>query len=91
MTGNDKDKDRTFRIHIDKQLVEAPEAVMTGAQIRTLVSPPIGADRDLWKVVPGGDDNLVESDEEVRLKNGDRFFTTPTTINPGVLDRATAG
>lgn len=89
MAAKDK-KDRTFRIHIDKELVEAPEQVMTGSEIRALVNPPIGATRDLWKVVPGGDDDLIENDEAVRLKNGDRFFTTPSTINPGATGRATA-
>lgn len=82
MARNDP-KDRTIRIHIDKQLIEAPDEEMTGAQIRSLVSPPIGADRDLWKVVPGGEDDRIDNDEEVRLKNGDRFFTTPSAINPG--------
>jgi Multiubiquitin len=83
-------KERTFRIHIDKQLVEAPDQMMTGAQIRALVTPSIGPERDLWKVVPGGDDNLVDNDEQIRLKNGDRFFTTPSTINPGASGRAAA-
>ena len=56
---------------------------MTGAQIRRLADPDIGEDRDLFEVVPGGSDRKIESDDEVVIRNGLRFFSAPAQINPG--------
>lgn len=70
-------------ILIDKKEYKAPETGMTGAQLRALAEPPIGPEYDLFQIVPGGDDKLITDNEEVHLKNGDRFFSAPHNINPG--------
>ena len=75
--------DETITIMIDKKEYKAPERVMTGSQLRQLAEPPIGPGYDLFKIVPGGEDLLIADDEEVELKDGDRFFSAPHKINPG--------
>jgi hypothetical protein len=70
-------------IFIDKQKFEVESATLTGEQLRSLPSPPIGDDRDLYQEVPGGEDELIESGQVVKIKNGMHFFTVPKTINPG--------
>lgn len=40
-------------IIIDDKHYRAPKETMTGAELRRLAQPPIGADRDLFQVVPG--------------------------------------
>jgi hypothetical protein len=56
---------------------------MTGAQLRLVPSPPIGPDRDLFEVVPGSTDRKIGDDDPVEIRDGKRFFTAPTQINPG--------
>jgi len=73
-----------FTIHINNATFKVPAASMTGTQIRSLPSPPIGPDFDLWEDVPGGSDVLIGDGQQVELKNGMHFFTAPATINPGV-------
>lgn len=75
-------------ILIDGQKVHAPRGVLTGAEIRQLVSPPIGDDRDLWLDREGTLDDLVEDAEKVELRPQMRFFTVPRIINPGASRRA---
>lgn len=75
-------------IHIDRKEYKAPSDDMTGAQIRALVDPPIGPDRDLWLEVPGGDDEKIADDQVVELRSGMHFFTAPATITPGLDARA---
>lgn len=70
-------------IHIDNEVFHVPEHALTGAQLRALPVPAIGPERDLWLDVPGGNDRLVGDDELVELRNGQHFFTAPSTINPG--------
>lgn len=69
-------------IQIDRNHYKLEVAVMTGQQLRELAS--IAADRDLFRVVPGGSDVKIEVGDTVQLKSGDRFFTAPGQINPGV-------
>jgi hypothetical protein len=78
--AKDKNKDR-YQIHIDRThyTVDSP---MTGAELRTLAS--IAGDRDLFEVVPGGTDRKIEATDSVTLRNGMRFFTAPSHINPGL-------
>lgn len=73
----------TFVIHIDRKQYRAPTEKMTGAELRLLADPDIGPERDLWQEVPGGDDNLVDNDEPIKLRNGMHFYSAPSTINPG--------
>jgi hypothetical protein len=77
----DKDKDR-YQIHIDRTHYTVDRSPMTGAELRALAS--IAADRDLFEVVPGGTDRKIEATDSVTLRNGMRFFTAPSHINPGV-------
>lgn len=74
---------RPFRIKIDRTDYEVRERFLTGVQLRQLPKPPIGPDRDLFEVVPGGTDKKIADDEEVRMRDGLRFFTAPAQINPG--------
>ena len=77
------DKDQKFQIHIDRTHFTVGDAVLTGAQLRELPQPPIGPDRDLFEVVPGGTDRKIEDTTNVSMRNGLRFFTAPAHINPG--------
>jgi len=75
-----------IRIQIDRVHYEVSALVMTGTQLRAVPLPPhgpIGADRDLFLVVPGGTDEKIADDQAVKLHNGMRFFTAPAQINPG--------
>lgn len=70
-------------ILIDGVKVRAPGGALTGAEIRRLVDPPVGTDRDLWLDRDGTLDDLVEDDERIELRPQMRFFTVPRIINPG--------
>lgn len=80
--GAESHKDR-FQIQIDRVHYTVEQDSLTGAQLRGLVTPPIGPERDLFEVVPGGTDRKIEDAEIVRMRNGLRFFTAPSHINPG--------
>ena len=72
-------------IQIDRKHYVADVDALTGAQLRALAEPDVGPDRDLFLVVPGGQDQKVGDDQEIPLKSGMRFFTAPGQINPGKL------
>ncbi len=72
-----------FDIQIDRVHYKVTQHRMTGRQLRDLPTPPIGADFDLFEVVPGGSDLKIADDEVVEIRNGLRFFTVPSQINPG--------
>ena len=76
--GNQK-----FKIKIDRTEFEVKQPTLTGAQLRDLPKPPIGPDRDLFEVVPGGTDLKIELGAVVEMRDGLRFFTAPAQINPG--------
>jgi len=80
--GARSEKDR-FQIQIDRVHYTVDQDNLTGARLRGLVAPPIGPERDLFEVVPGGTDRKIEDAETVRMRNGLRFFTAPSQINPG--------
>lgn len=63
---------------------------MSGAQLRQLPSPPIGPDHDLFEVVPANPDRKIADDQVLEMKNGLRFFSAPSQINPGI-DYETSG
>lgn len=60
------------RIYIDGESIEVKERRLTGAQLRTLVTPP--AD-NLWLDVNDAQDHPVEPTEPVAIENNMRFFT----------------
>lgn len=70
-------------IRIDRIEYEVYKRKMTGAELRTLPSPDVPADRDLWRDVPDKRDVKVQDEDVVHLKDGMRFFTAPGRINPG--------
>lgn len=70
-------------ILIDGKRVDAPRGALSGADIRKLVTPPIGEDRDLWLDREGTLDDLIADDEIITLRPHMRFFTVPKVINPG--------
>lgn len=72
-----------FQIQIDRVHFTVTQAQMTGAELRRVPPTPIGADRDLFEVVPGGPDRKIADGDVVEMKNGLRFFTAPAQINPG--------
>ncbi|MFC5861785.1 multiubiquitin domain-containing protein [Acidicapsa dinghuensis] len=74
---------REFVIKIDRQDYHVHQRSMTGSELRNLPKPPIGPDRDLFEVVPGGSDRKIEDTEVVKMRDGLRFFTAPARINPG--------
>jgi len=80
--GNQEHQPR-FNIQIDRQHYTVEKAEMTGAEIRRVPPTPIGPDRDLFEVVPGGSDLKITDDKVVEMRNGLRFFTAPAQINPG--------
>lgn len=82
--GHEKDKEKQFEIKIDRENFKIGGPTITGAELRQLTNPPIGADRDLFLTVPGPDpDRSIGETEAVELKNGMHFFTAPSNITPG--------
>lgn len=73
----------SYRIRIDRTEYVVHQEHMTGLQLRNLVHPPIGPDRDLFEVVLGGSDRKILDTEVVKIRDGLRFFTAPAQINPG--------
>ena len=88
MTKNEdaatKKPQEKFQIQIDRTHFTVEQSKLTGRELRNLPTPPIGADRDLWEVVPGGSDVKINDDQVVKIRNGQRFFTAPAQINPGL-------
>ena len=72
-----------LHIKIDREKYTIHERQMTGTELRAVPGPPIGPDRDLFEVVPGGADRKIEADTVVEIHDGLRFFTAPAHINPG--------
>lgn len=72
-----------FQIQIDRAHYTVTKEKMTGAELRQVPTPPIGADRDLFEVVPGNPDLKIADTTVVEIRNGARFFTAPANINPG--------
>jgi hypothetical protein len=86
--GNEKGKEKQFEIKIDRENFKVGGPSITGAELRKLTTPPIGADRDLFLTVPGPDpDRSIGETEAVELKSGMHFFTAPSNITPGGIAR----
>lgn len=78
----------TPHIKLDRQDVAVSpdllhDGTLTGRQIRDLAIPPIGADRDIFEIVPGGSDRKIEDGDTVVIRDHLRFFSAPGNINPG--------
>ncbi len=79
--SKDKDKDRDVQIHIDNKGYKTSKNPMTGSELKQLGG--IAGDYDLWQKVPGKDDKLIKDSDSVQLKNGDHFYSAPSSLNPG--------
>lgn len=79
-------KHKVIPIFIDETKYDAPSEEMTGHALRDLPKPPVPANRDLWLEVPGPkDDVLIRPEKTYEVKPGSRYYTAPSTINPGGL------
>lgn len=77
-----------LHIRLDRQDIEVSPDLLhngtaTGRQIREWATPPIGPDRDLFEIVPGGSDRKIEDGDTVEIRDHLRFFSAPRNINPG--------
>lgn len=72
-----------FHIQIDRVHYTVTQQRMTGLELRQVPPTPIGPDRDLFEVVPGGTDRKIGDADVVEIRDGKRFFTAPAQINPG--------
>ncbi len=87
MANDQQHGPQQFQIQIDRVHFTVTQPQMTGAQLRAVPPTPIGADRDIFEVVPGGPDRKIGDSTLVEMKNGLRFFTAPAQINPGYAQR----
>lgn len=84
MSDKDHEKEHhKFQIQIDRVHYTVLKSEMTGAELRQVPPTPIGPDRDLFEVVPGGSDRKIVDTDIVKIHEGERFFTAPAHINPG--------
>lgn len=81
--GQGGENPKQFQIQIDRVHFTVTKEKMTGLEIRNVPPTPIGQDRDIFEVVPGGHDRKIGDQDVVEVKNGMRFFTAPAQINPG--------
>jgi hypothetical protein len=80
-----EERQHPYDIKIDRTEFKVKEHFRTGAELRALPNPPIGPDRDLFEVVPGGSDEKIAETQKVKMRDGLRFFTAPAQINPGSI------
>jgi hypothetical protein len=78
-----EERQHPYDIKIDRTEFKVREHFRTGAQLRALPHPAIGPELDLFEVVPGGSDEKIADTQEVKMRDGLRFFTAPAQINPG--------
>ena len=83
MSNDKQEKVKEFHIQIDRVHFTVTQPQLTGLQLRQIPTPPIGPDRDLFEVVPGGTDRKIADNDTVQIRDGERFFTAPAQINPG--------
>ena len=79
-----------LHIQLDRQDIEVSpdrlhDGALTGQELRELTTPPIGSDRDIFEIVPGGSDRKIEDGDAVAIHDHLRFFSAPRNINPGTV------
>lgn len=89
MTDNDNNGQpvpiqKGYHIRIDRTDYVVTQEKLNGEQLRHVPETPIPKDRDLYQVVPGHDDLKIKDDDTVEMHDGLRFYTVPSTINPGM-------
>lgn len=71
-------------IRIDGSQFRVERRRLTGAELRSLPSPPVPPDRDLFMVGPAEEeDRLITDAEIVETEGATEFFTAPRTITAG--------
>lgn len=80
-----EERQHPYDIKIDRTEFKVKEHFLTGAELRALPNPPIGPDRDLFEVIPGGSDEKIAETQKVKMRDGLRFFSAPAQINPGSI------
>ncbi|MFA5841122.1 MAG: hypothetical protein WC847_02540 [Candidatus Paceibacterota bacterium] len=83
MVDNNKKEKDSVVVHIDKSEYRSPNPT-TGVALYALGNIN-SAEYDLYQEVPGhGDDKLIPADTtEIKLKNGEHFYSVQKKINPG--------
>lgn len=81
--GKPDPQHKSFSIKIDRDPFKVESETIAGAELRALPTPPVGADRDLFLVVPGGQDKLIGDNEIVTVHEGAHFITIPRNVTPG--------
>jgi len=77
-------KPKTYNIKIDRDHFKVEQDALTGAQLRALPNPDLGADVDLYLEGHGDEeDRVIADDESVPMKDGLHFFSAARAINPG--------
>jgi hypothetical protein len=70
-------------IVVDGTPVKAKSESVTGSIIRSLLTPPIPSDRDVFRDINGAPDERIDDDEVVTLSKGAEFYSVPRLIAPG--------
>jgi hypothetical protein len=84
MTTTERPPVHRIEIVMDEVTYLVHDRELTGAELRVVPSPAVPANRDLFLETPGPrDDVLIEPTKIYRLHRGSRFYTAPSTINPG--------
>ena len=76
-------KTEVVSIFIDEIQCQMKAGEIVGRDLRQVAEAPIDPDRDLWREVPDGLDELVEDEQIVVIEEGVRFFTVARHITPG--------
>jgi hypothetical protein len=86
MSTTDHKSINRIEIVIDEVKYLVDERELTGAELRAVPNPDVPANRDLFLETPGPrDDILIEPTKTYRVRLGSRFYTAPSTINPGAF------
>jgi hypothetical protein len=82
--NKEKDKDKDFKIIVDRKHHDWPERFITGAEIKRLAGVDL-TPYDAWQDVPGPEDLLIADDKKVDLseRGTERFFTGKKTTTEG--------
>jgi hypothetical protein len=81
--GEERSTPPHVNIQLDREHYTVSTQYLNGVELRSLASPSVPPERDLFEVVPGGADRKIGNDDVVQLRSGLRFFTAPAQINPG--------
>ncbi len=74
--------DEIIDIHIDRKPYQVSRTVYTGLALRQLAG--LGPDVDLYLEHEGDvEDELIGDEQEIEIKPGEHFYSTPRHITPG--------